>query len=65
MSDQVIETKKPEKDHRVAKLVGELAVCAGKCVIIGGTLGIIGIKAVVDYTSKKLKENKNKQNTKQ
>lgn len=52
MSEEIAETRKPEKDHRVAKLVGELAVCAGKCVIIGGTLGIIGIKAVVDYTNK-------------
>lgn len=60
MSDQVIELDKPEKEHKVAKLVGELAMCAGKCVIITGTLGIIGIKAVVDYTSKKLKEKKAK-----
>ena len=60
MSEEVIEIEKPEKEHKVAKLVGELAMCAGKCVIITGTLGIIGIKAVVDYTSKKLKERKTK-----
>lgn len=60
MSEEVIELDKPEKEHKVAKLVGELAICAGKCVIITGTLGIIGIKAVVDYTSKKLKERKAK-----
>ncbi len=60
MSEEVIEIEKPEKEHKVAKLVGELAMCAGKCVIISGTLGIIGIKAVVDYTSKKLKERKTK-----
>ena len=60
MSDQVIEIEKPEKEHKVAKLVGELAICAGKCVVITGTLGIIGIKAVVDYTNKKLKERKTK-----
>lgn len=60
MSEQVIEIGKPEKEHKVAKLVGELAMCAGKCVIISGTLGIIGIKAVVDYTSKKIKERKSK-----
>lgn len=60
MSDQTIEIGKPEKEHKVAKLMRELAICAGKCVIITGTLGIIGIKAVVDYTSKKLKERKTK-----
>lgn len=60
MSEEVIGIEKPEKEHKVAKLVGELAMCAGKCVIITGTLGIIGIKAVVDYTSKKLKERKTK-----
>ena len=60
MSEPIIEIEieEPEKEHKVSKLVGELAMCAGKCVIICGTLGIIGIKAVVDYTSKKLKERK-------